>query len=120
MASGKTSKARETIFHDLLTPEKSWVVPSDQTLQDEAFAILGAAADTTGHAMNFATIEIVSDPVKYKRLSAELKLAFPDPDARLDYLTLEKLPYLVSEADLNWRTVTNIFRLVLLKKRSGA
>jgi cytochrome P450 len=96
MASGKTTKARETIFHDLLTPDSTWVVPSDQTLQDEAFAILGAAADTTGHAMNFATIEVVSDPAKYKRLHAELKEAFPDPNAKLDYLTLEKLPYLVS------------------------
>lgn len=96
IASGKTTKARETIFHDLLTHDSTWVVPSDQTLQDEAFAILGAAADTTGHAMNFATIEVVSDPAKYKRLHAELKEAFPDPNAKLDYLTLEKLPYLVS------------------------
>lgn len=109
MASGNASKARETIFHDLLTADRHWVVPSDQTLQDEAFAILGAAADTTGHAMNFATIEIVSDPAKYRRLSAELKQAFPDPNAKLDYLTLEKLPYLVSDIGLTQRAVTKIF-----------
>jgi len=95
MASGGRSAARKTIFHDLLTADKDWVVPPDQQLQDEAFAILGAAADTTGHAMNFAAIEVLSDPAKYKRLRAELIEAFPDPNAKLDYLTLEKLPYLV-------------------------
>lgn len=83
----------------MLTADDNWVVPSDQTLQDEAFAILGAAADTTGHAMNFASIEVVSDPAKYKRLSTELKETFPDPNAKLDYLTLEKLPYLVGAVD---------------------
>ena len=118
MSSGSTSKARETIFHDLLTEDASWVVPSDQTLQDEAFAILGAAADTTGHAMNFATIEVVSDPVKYKRLSAELKKAFPDPNAKLDYVTLEKLPYLVRITIINWRDETNHGYLDWSYKRS--
>lgn len=95
MASGGKSAARKTIFHDLLTADKDWVVPPDQQLQDEALAILGAAADTTGHAMNFAAIEVLSDPAKYKRLRAELIEAFPHPNTKLDYLTLEKLPYLV-------------------------
>lgn len=95
MASGGQSAARKTIFHDLLTEDKDWVVPPDKQLEDEAFAMLGAAADTTGHAMNYAAIEVLSDPVKYKRLRAELNKAFPDPTTKLDYVTLEKLPYLV-------------------------
>jgi cytochrome P450 len=97
MDSGGKSAARKTIFHDLLTddPEAGWVVPPIKQIQDEATAMLGAAADTTGHAMNYATIEITSDPIKYKRLSAELKQAFPDPNVKLDYLSLEKLPYFV-------------------------
>jgi cytochrome P450 len=70
-------------------------VPPVQQLQDEAVAILGAAADTIGHAMSFATYEVISDPVKYKLLVVELKSAFPDSNAPLDFLTLEKLPYLV-------------------------
>ncbi len=57
--------------------------------------MLGAAADTTGHSINVATIEVTQDPAKYKCLSAELKKAFPDPNAKLDYATPEKLPYLV-------------------------
>jgi cytochrome P450 len=95
MASGGKSAARQTIFHDLLTADSTWVVPSDQELQDEALAMLGAAADTTGHAMNYAVIEVIADPAMYKRVRAELIEAFPDPNAKLDYLTLEKLPYLV-------------------------
>lgn len=97
MDSGGKSAARKTIFHDLLTDDTDagWVVPPIQEIEDEAAAILGAAADTTGHAMNYATIEISSDPVKYKRLSAELKEAFPDPKAELNFVSLEKLPYLV-------------------------
>lgn len=63
-------------------------------MQDEALTILGAAADTTGHAMNFAVIEVLADVTIYKRVRAELIEAFPDPNARLDFLTLEKLPYL--------------------------
>lgn len=57
--------------------------------------MLGAAADTTGHAMNYAVIEVLKDRVMYKRLRDELIEAFPDLKARLGYLTLEKLPYLV-------------------------
>lgn len=59
--------------------------------------MLGAAADTTGNAMNFATIEVTNNPVFYKRLCAELRVAFPDPDEKLDFLKLEKLPFLVSD-----------------------
>jgi cytochrome P450 len=110
MDSGGKSAARRTIFHDLLTddPDARWVVPPINEIQDEATAMLGAAADTTGHAMNYATIELTSDPVKYKRLSAELKQAFPDPNAKLDYLTLEKLPYLVCVSMLFQPAVTNL------------
>lgn len=99
MDAGNKSAARKTIFHDLLTddPEQGYFVPSMQELQDEATAILGAAADTTGNAMTFATIEVTSDPKKYARLTAELRESFPDADAKLDFLTLEKLPYLVSD-----------------------
>jgi cytochrome P450 len=87
-----------TIFHELLTPDpdQGYVVPPVDHLKDEAYTILGASADTAGNAMTWATYEVVSDPVMYKRLADELAAAFPDPNARLDLMTLEKLPYLVS------------------------
>lgn len=98
MAAGNTSVVRKTIFHDLLTedPDHKLTVPSHQEIVDEATAVLGAAADTTGNAMTVAAIEVTSDPKKYARLVAELKTAFPDKNIKLNLLTLEKLPYLVS------------------------
>jgi cytochrome P450 len=98
MEAGRKSDARQTIFHELLTPDpdQGYVVPPVDHLKDEAYTILGASADTTGNAMTWATYEVVSDPTIYKRLTAELKAAYPDPNARLNFVALEKLPYLVS------------------------
>jgi cytochrome P450 len=98
MEAGRKSEARKTIFHELLTadPEHGYVVPPLDHLKDEAFVILGASSDTTGNAMTVATYEVISDPEMYRRLTAELKEAFPDANARLQFADLEKLPYLVS------------------------
>lgn len=70
-------------------------VPSLDYLADEAYTILGAAADTTGNALTIATYNVVINPEIYQRLTVELKEAFPDPDADIDFTSLEKLPYLV-------------------------
>jgi hypothetical protein len=45
--------------------------------------------------MTIATYHVINNPVIYKKLVTELKAAFPDPNARLDFQILEKLPYLV-------------------------
>jgi len=45
--------------------------------------------------MTVATYEVISDPEMYRRLTAELKEAFPDANARMSFADLEKLPYLV-------------------------
>ncbi len=98
MDAGETKRlTRTTIFHQLLTPNitEGHIVPSVEELKDEAFIIVSAAADTTGNAMTIAAFNVVSSKDIYKKLAAELKEAFPDPNARLDFLTLEKLPYLV-------------------------
>jgi cytochrome P450 len=71
-------------------------VPGVEDLTDEAFTILTTAADTTGHAMAILTFYVVSNPVIYSTLVAELKTAFPDRVENLDYATLEKLPYLTA------------------------
>ena len=70
-------------------------MPPLEHLKDETFVILGASADTTGNAMTVATYEVISDPKMYRRLTAELKEAFPNANARLNFTELEKLPYLV-------------------------
>lgn len=89
--------SRQTLFHHLLTPnpEEGYVVPSVDDIKDEAYGILAAAADTTGNGMTVAAYNVVNNPEIYQKLAVELKAAFPDPNARLDFQVLEKLPYLV-------------------------
>lgn len=99
MDAGEESKTRQTIFHQLLSPHAAdgYVVPTVDQLKDEAYILVAAAADTTGNAMTIAAYNVVLNQEIYRTLTAELKEAFPDPDARLDFVTLEKLPYLVSQ-----------------------
>jgi cytochrome P450 len=73
------------------------VVPDVDQLTDDAFVIIAAATDTTGNTMAIATYNVLSNPPIYRELKDELKVAFPDGNARLDFLTLEKLPYLVRD-----------------------
>jgi cytochrome P450 len=87
---------RSSIFEALLTPAEDYIVPTPDQIKDEAYSILAAAADTTGNAMTVAAYQVVVNPEIYKRLTAELKEAFPDANQTLDYMALEKLPYLVS------------------------
>jgi len=99
MDNGTVSDARPSVFHALLSPEgkdEMYVVPTVDEMKDEATAFFGAAADTTGSAMTLGTFHVLSNSSIYSRLSEELRDAFPDPVARLEYLKLEPLPYLVS------------------------
>lgn len=98
MEAGIKDESRITIFHQLLNPNatEGHVVPSVDDLADEGLVILGAASDTTGNAMAIAMYGVLSNSTIYTRLTAELNLAFPDPSKSLDFITLEKLPYLTA------------------------
>jgi hypothetical protein len=50
--------------------------------------------------MTVATYHVVSSQLIYERPKAELKAVCPDPEARLSFVELEKLPYLVSVSSL--------------------
>jgi hypothetical protein len=97
MEAGRKSEARKTIFHELLTtdPNIGYVVPPLDHLKDETFVVLGASSHMTGNSMTIATYEVISDPEMYRRLTAELKEAFPNVNARMSFTDLEKVPYLV-------------------------
>lgn len=95
MEGGKANK-QTSIFEVLLTPTDGEKVPAPDKIKDEAISILAAASDTTGNALTVATYHIIKNPDIYRTLRAELEDAFPDEDSTLDYLLLEKLPYLVS------------------------
>jgi cytochrome P450 len=89
---------RRTIFHELLDPptidEETPIPPTLESLSGEALSFCTAAADTTGNAMETSAYHVVTNPNIYEALVKELREAFPDPSAELDYVTLEKLPYL--------------------------
>ncbi|KAK3321501.1 cytochrome P450 [Cercophora scortea] len=97
--------ARRTIFHELIdTPVTNLTDPNadgrkqHQTLSDEfvfadAINVTGAGAETTGSTANRAIFEVLSNPVIYHTLKAELTQAFPNPEA-MSLPALEKLPYL--------------------------
>jgi hypothetical protein len=97
MAARKLPTDRPTIFSELLDPEKQsgYPVPPLDELKDECYGVLAAAADTTGNAMTVAAYKVLCNPGIYKTLRKELLDAFPDPNARLEFTKLEKLPYLV-------------------------
>jgi cytochrome P450 len=86
------------IFEALLTPADAYMIPTPDQIKDEAYAILNAASDTTGNAMTVAAYNVVTNPEIYRTLTGELKAAFPNSGDNLDYVKLEKLPYLVSLA----------------------
>jgi cytochrome P450 len=67
-----------------------------EELTEEMFTILTAGGETTGHAMTMITYYVLSNPEVYRKLVLELKTAFTDKQTTLEYLTLEKLPYLSS------------------------
>lgn len=87
--------ARPTIFSALMDPQEGFSKGAVDNLEDEAYTVITAAADTTGNAMTTMTRCVVENPTIYRRLHAELCEAFPDPNTDLTYAALEKLPYLV-------------------------
>lgn len=88
-------ESRPTIFSALADPEKSFSKELVDNLEDEAYTIITAAADTTGNAMTTIIRCVVENPYIYRKLHAELREAFPDKDEDLEFSALEKLPYLV-------------------------
>jgi cytochrome P450 len=88
--------ARPTIFSALMDPQEGFSKGAVDNLEDEAYTVITAAADTTGNAMTTMTRCVVENPDIYHKLHAELCEAFPDSTAELNYAALEKLPYLVS------------------------
>ena len=117
----KGEESNRTIVHHLLQlDDVEGYEPSVDYLADEAYIVLGAAADTTGNALTIATYNTVINPDIYKQLTAELTEAFPDPDADIDFTSLEKLPYLVGQAIPTWRAVLTITRRVSSRKRYGS
>lgn len=78
-----------------MTPDDRRKPAAVAHLEDEAYTVLTAAADTTGNAMTTICRYVFADPYVYDKLHAELKTAFPDDTETMRFQVLEKLPYLV-------------------------
>ncbi|CBX95728.1 hypothetical protein IAQ61_004561 [Plenodomus lingam] len=85
---------RPTIFSALMDPKEGFSKGAVDNLEDEAYTVITAAADTTGNAMTTMVRCVVENSNIYRRLHAELCEAFPDPESELTYAALERLPYL--------------------------
>ncbi|KAH0565219.1 hypothetical protein GP486_001390 [Trichoglossum hirsutum] len=105
---------RVTIFHHLLDPNatEGHVVPSVDDLKYEAFSLVAGTSDTTGNALTIAAYHIVSNDSIYRRLVTELKEAFPDRSHALDFVTLEKLPYLTAMLLKHPKTIIRSYRAI--------
>lgn len=78
------------MLHSELSPKEKSV----KRMVQEAQVIIGAAILTTSWAAAVASFHIIDKPEIFKKLHAELKEAIPDTSTRLDWQTLETLPYL--------------------------
>lgn len=90
--------ARVTIFHELLRPDaigERRLRPSIDELVEEALSLVSAGSETTGNTLDVITYYVLSNGEIYSKLVAELEGSFPNPSLTLDFVTLEKLPYLV-------------------------
>ena len=118
--NGRGSESQPSIFKALLSPDEKvtgYVVPTVDQLKDEAYTILAAVVDATGNGMTVAAYNVVNDLAIYERLTKELEAEFLDVDARLDFVILEKLPYLVSFLWLNLHCVSYNASLTSVSQR---
>jgi cytochrome P450 len=63
--------------------------------------LLGAGTDTVGNATTIGTFHVIKNKRIYARLVQELREAWPNPDDRMGYESIEKLPYLVGSPSIN-------------------
>ncbi|KIK66823.1 hypothetical protein GYMLUDRAFT_157469 [Collybiopsis luxurians FD-317 M1] len=84
----------DTIYHHLLEPKDPELRLLRASLIHEAFVLVAAGSDTVGHACTVGTYFALQDHSIRRRLTEELKEAWPDKGRPLSFIALEKLPYL--------------------------
>jgi len=89
-----TKAQHPTIFHELLESDLPPQEKSIRRLADEAQLMIGAGLETTAWALTTLSYHLISNPSILKKLRTELEQAIPDPAAKLESISLEKLPYL--------------------------
>jgi len=82
-------------------------VPVQEYSLGESFALLTAAADTTGNAMGLVAFNVVTNRDVYNKLRGELLDAFPNLEEDMPFTKLERLPYLTGVVKEGLREVVN-------------
>ncbi|KAF9691723.1 hypothetical protein EKO04_010491 [Ascochyta lentis] len=91
---GNETKGHPTVFHELLNSDLPPSEKSLERLSQESQLIVGAALDTTAHALNTTLFHLLANPEKLQKLKAELETAIPNPNIHTPLTELENLPYL--------------------------
>lgn len=88
-----------TVFDINLNPnlEKGQFTPAIDEMAADACTLLMAGADTTGNTLVFITWALLNNSQMMHRLKAELRELMPGREDAVDWVGLEKLPYLVSK-----------------------
>lgn len=82
------------IFDDLIHSSLPAHERTPSRLSNESQVIVGAALDTTAHALNVTLFHLLSNPSTLSKLSLELAPSFPTRTAHPSLPALEALPYL--------------------------
>jgi len=88
-------------------------VPVQEYCLGESFALLTAAADTTGNAIGLAAFNVVTHRDIYSKLRTELLDAFPNLDEDMPFTKLERLPYLTGVVKEGLREVASVTKVKL-------
>lgn len=83
-----------TVFHEMLHSDLPPQEKTPERLFQEAQVIIGGGILTTSWALTVTGFHITNKPEIFHKLRAELLQALPDLMAPLDFVKLEKLPYL--------------------------
>lgn len=79
--------------------ESKSLLPSEKDpdrMSQEGFEVIVAGVETTSRILTAATYYVLANPQNVlSRLQSELRLAFPDPEAKPTLKQLEQLPWLV-------------------------
>ncbi|KAF9886007.1 hypothetical protein FE257_012188 [Aspergillus nanangensis] len=101
---GVNQPEKETIFSTLVNSDLEQSEKSVQRLEDEAFLLLQAGSETTGHSLGVLMFYVLRDREVYRRVKEELLQVMPDPESKPSLAQLRALSYFSA-------VITESFRL---------
>ncbi|KAI0543835.1 cytochrome protein [Xylaria curta] len=95
----KNSDSKEkhnTIFASIIRSDMPRAEVTQERLQHEATALVGAGLETTMRTLTVSVYHITDNPSTYHRLRDELFTAIPDPEKIPSWESLQQLPFLTA------------------------